>query len=227
MAALAGKEALEVKRKRHSPEEIRRSVVEGYARLAPSYDARWPFYIDATARETAARLSLPPAGRLLDVGCGTGVLLRRLGVSYPLAELCGIDPVPEMLAVARRRTPPNVHLCQGWAERLPFGDGRFDAVASCNTLHYVREPLAALKEARRVLRPGGRLVLTDWCDDYLACRLLDLYLRLFDRAHFRTYGGRECVRLLQKAGFVEVGLERYKINWWWGLMTATAARPPV
>ena len=72
----------------------------------------------------------------------------------------------------------------------------------------------------RVLRPNGRLVITDWCDDYIACRLCDLWLRAFNRAHFRTYGEKVCRHLLEEAGFIAVRVDAYRINWLWGLMTA-------
>ena len=199
-------------------------MVAEYARLAPEYDAKWSFYVEATARETLARLDLQPSDRLLDVGCGTGALLHRLCGQHPAALLAGVDPVPEMLAVARRRLPPEVLLREGWAERLPFDDDQFDVVLSCNVFHYVRHPVAALREMSRVLRPEGRLVITDWCDDYLACRVCDLYLRLFSPGHFRTYRKRECRNLLLEAGHQEVDVERYKISWLWGLMTASATK---
>lgn len=196
-------------------------IVEEYGRLAPSYDAKWSFYVEATTRETLARLKLRPGERLLDVGCGTGALLHRLS-SNPDTPLTGVDPVPEMLEIARRRLPPEVDLRVGWAERLPFEREQFDVVVSCNAFHYFQEPVAALREMRRVLAPGGRLVITDWCDDYLACRICDLYLRLFNRAHTRVYRRQECWNLLVEAGYRNVDVERYKINWLWGLMTATA-----
>jgi ubiquinone/menaquinone biosynthesis C-methylase UbiE len=200
----------------------RNPVVEEYGRLASRYDAKWSFYVEATTRETLARLTLRPGERLLDVGCGTGALLHPLSQRYPGAQLTGVDPVPEMLAVARRRLPLEVELRAGWAEGLPFERGRFDVVVSCNAFHYFREPVAALREMGRVLAPGGRLVLTDWCDDYLACRVCNLYLRLFSRAHVTVYRGEECRHLLLEAGYRTVDIDRYKINWLWGLMTATA-----
>jgi len=199
-------------------------VIEEYARLAPEYDAKWSFYIEATTRETLARLNLRPWDRLLDVGCGTGALLNNLARQHRAEQLSGVDPVPEMLAVARRRLPPEVVLREGWAERLPFDDGQFDVVLSCNVFHYVRQPAAALREMSRVLSPGGRLVLTDWCDDYLACRICGLCLRLFSPAHFKVYRERECLSLLLETGHHDVAVDRYKISWLWGLMTARATK---
>jgi ubiquinone/menaquinone biosynthesis C-methylase UbiE len=202
----------------------RQPVVEEYARLAPEYDAKWAFYIEATTRETLARLHLRPSDRLLDVGCGTGILLHRLSRQHPAAQLAGVDPVPEMLAVARRRVPPEILLREGWAERLPFDDGQFDVVLSSNVFHYVRQPATALREMSRVLSPGGRLVITDWCDDYLACRICDLCLRLFSPSHFKVYRERECLSLLLDTGHHDVDVDRYKISWLWGLMTARATK---
>ena len=76
----------------------------------------------------------------------------------------------------------------------------------------------------RVLRPTGALVLTDWCDDYFACRICNLYLRLTNRAFYKTYRQAECLELLKVAGYEVQSFERYKISWLWGLMTAVARR---
>ena len=161
---------------------------------------------------------------MLDVGCGTGALLYRISQTHSANQLAGVDPVPEMLAIARQRLGSAVELREGWAESLPFESEQFDVVVSCNMFHYVREPIAALREMERVLRFGGQLVITDWCDDYLACRLCDLYLRLFSPSHVRIYRERECERLLKEAGHDKVAIERYKINWLWGLMTARTTK---
>jgi ubiquinone/menaquinone biosynthesis C-methylase UbiE len=202
----------------------RAAVLGEYARLALQYDRRWSFYVRATARETLARFRLNPTDSALDVGCGTGALLHQLSASHPQARLAGIDPSPEMLAIARARLPPGIELKQSWAEGIPYTDEAFDVVVSCNVFHYIREPLDALTEMLRVLRPGGALVITDWCDDYLACRIYDWYLRHFDAAHFRTYPARRLKDLLRTAGAAEVRIDCYKITWLWGLMTATARK---
>ncbi len=202
---------------------IKRTPVQReYARLAPDYDRRWSTYIEATVRETVNRLHLKPDQRLLDVGCGTGALLERIVSAFPEIHSTGIDPSPEMLNAARRKCLHGVDFTEGWAESLPFQDDSFDIVVSCNAFHYWKQPARALDEIMRVLRPKGVLLITDWCGDYLTCRICDLYLRVFNHTHFRTYSARECETLIATAGFRNIRVERYKISWLWGMMTATA-----
>ena len=200
-------------------------VVAEYAKVAGRYDEKWAFYVEATTRETLRRIPMSAAARVLDVGCGTGELLRQLRTKYPGATLAGLDPVEEMLVVARSKLTGREDLRVGYADALPWHRGSFDVVVSCNMFHYITHPVAALTEMARVVRPGGALVLTDWCDDYIACRVCNFYLRLTNRAFYRTYRRAECVALLSAAGFGDVHVERYKISWLWGLMTAVVRTP--
>jgi ubiquinone/menaquinone biosynthesis C-methylase UbiE len=202
-----------------------RPLQREYARLAARYDQRWQSYVQATVRETLQRITVREGERILDIGCGTGALLATLARKQPHAKLSGVDFSSQMLSVAARRLPASLELRQAPAEALPFPAASFDRVISTSAFHYFRDPEGALGEMKRVLRPGGQVVITDWCHDFLTCRLCDLYLRLFSSGHFRTYGTRECRRLLTTAGFARVRLETYRISWLWGLMTAIAVKP--
>jgi ubiquinone/menaquinone biosynthesis C-methylase UbiE len=200
-------------------------VVKEYAAQARDYDRTWSFYIEATTQETLKRIPMSAHARVLDVGCGTGEVLRRLRAKYPDSTLAGIDPVEEMLNVAREKLSGKEDLRAGYADALPWRVGSFDVVVSCNMFHYITHPVEALQEMARVLRPGGVIVMTDWCDDYLACRICNLYLRLTNRAFFKTYRQRECLDLIHAAGYRDVTIDRYKISWLWGLMTAVIRKP--
>ena len=201
------------------------SVKDEYSELAATYDERWAFYVKASIRETLKRLDLAATNRVLDVGCGSGALLRALRNHYPHAGLAGANLSTEMLAIARKKLPPSVGLLAARAGNLPVRTGAFDLVVSTSAFHYWRDPIECLGEIRRALKPGGKLVISDWCHDYLACRVCDLYLRVFSPSHFRTYTRDDCARLLEEAGFQEVQVDRYKISWLWGMMTAQATGP--
>jgi ubiquinone/menaquinone biosynthesis C-methylase UbiE len=196
-----------------------------YDALASVYDRRWGRYIEASTAATLRRIPLDAGHRLLDIGCGTGLLLGRLVGRAPFRELTGVDLSPGMVAQARTRLPASVRLLVGDAETLPFPRDSFDVIVSVSSFHYWPSPACGLEELRRVLRPGGHLILTDWCDDYLACRICDRVLRLVNPSHSRIYGGAECGALLSGARYQATSLERYRISWLWGLMTATARAP--
>jgi ubiquinone/menaquinone biosynthesis C-methylase UbiE len=200
----------------------KRRVRAEYDALAGHYERRWSGYIAASVEETLKRVHPIQSERVLDVGCGTGTLLERIVDRYPDSQVTGVDLSPAMVAQARRRLPRRVTLEVADAEALPFPAGSFDMVMSVSSFHFWPAPKGALAELRRVMRPGGRLVITDWCDEYLACRICDRILRLVDRAHQRIYGRSECAALLAGAGFQVSSLERYRISWLWGLMTAVA-----
>lgn len=104
---------------------------------------------------------LPDHWVIGDLGCGTGPLLPLLGSSG--RQVIGVDGSDEMLAAARTRTGhlPNIQLRLGSLEALPLEDESLDAAVMMLVLHHLPSPAAALTEAARVLKPGGRLLIVD------------------------------------------------------------------
>jgi len=133
------------------------------------YDWLAPFYAPAQRllpvwrRYTeAVRPWLPPAGAVLEIGPGPGVLLEKLAGRHPLAV--GLDLSPGMLHQAQQRLRDAhrpTRLVRGDAVRLPFARGRFDGVAITFTLSAIPDGLGAVREMARVLRPAGVLALVD------------------------------------------------------------------
>jgi SAM-dependent methyltransferase len=107
------------------------------------------------------RLEIADGTRLLDAGCGSG-LAARLAAARG-ARVSGIDATPELLALARDRVPGG-DFRQAPLERAPFADDAFDAVAGFNAFPFAADPVAAVREAARVTRPGGRVAATTFAE---------------------------------------------------------------
>lgn len=192
-------------------------VRESYDRLAESYDTRWARYIDASVRLAVEAIELDGEERIVDLACGTGQLERRLLDRWPKLKITGVDVSPKMLGQAAVKRL-SAHWLAADVTALPLADGLFDAVVCVSAFHYFRRPAAAMAEIRRVSRPGGRLIVVDWCDDYLSCKLCSAWLRLTDRAFYKTYSLAACRRELEQAGFTVDSAGRHRITWLWGMM---------
>lgn len=134
----------------------------GVSSLGPA-DAYQEFFVPALFQEWAERVAdaadLIHGERVLDVGCGTGVLARAvLNRVGSRGLVVGLDPRADMLDVARRYTNL-VEYQEGRAEQLPFANESFDVVVSQFGLMYFEDQRAAILEMMRVLRPGGRIVV--------------------------------------------------------------------
>jgi ubiquinone/menaquinone biosynthesis C-methylase UbiE len=142
--------------------------------------------------------------RVLDAGCGTGLMSAKLGASG--RQTTGVDLSPEMIRRAQHRGNSNVKFVQGDVEHLPFEDGSFDAVVNLISFHHYPAPTRALSEFRRVLRPGGRLIL-------IAFDRKSLYIKLAQRVNQWTKWiagnswqktSSEVSTLVKAAGFSQV-----------------------
>lgn len=183
------------------------------SRAAESYERR---FVPAIGRPVAEGLveeaALRPGERVLDVACGTGIVTRlaaeRVG---PDGAVAGLDPNPAMLAVARRAVtgPAPIAWHEAPAEDMPLDDDRFDVVLCGMGLQFFQDRAAGLREAHRVLIPGGRLVANvpgptppplRWLREGLA-RHVSAEAASFVDAVFSLHDADELRSLAMEAGF--------------------------
>jgi SAM-dependent methyltransferase len=138
--------------------------IAAYGRRAGGYERgpRGVLHGEIVRRTAVLAVSLVDgtrAPRILDVGCGSGALLRLLGRLRPDAGLTGVDPAPAMVRAAAASTSGAVLAAS--AESLPFEDGAFDLVVSSSSFSHWEDKAAGLAECRRVLAPRGAVLVVD------------------------------------------------------------------
>ena len=145
---------------------------------------------------------------LLDVGDGTGEMLRMLAAARPEARYSGIDISPKMVETAGKKLGGAADLQQGDAENLPFGDNSFDIVICNDSFHHYPDPGKALSEFMRVLRPGGTLLVSDYCIAFPLRLLMNLFIRHGHDGDVHIYSKGELSALTAGAGFSGIQYEK-------------------
>lgn len=154
-------------------------------------------------------LDMKEDGWLLDIGCGTGWAVMEAARHLPDGKACGIDLSQGMVSRATKLADGlgNVEFQVADAESIPYPAESFDAAICTNSFHHYSEPVRALREIRRVLKPRGRLVLLD--ADRSGCSwvwLWDRFNRAFEKGHVKYYTHAEVFQVLGEAGFKQAEL---------------------
>ncbi|HLU52739.1 MAG TPA: methyltransferase domain-containing protein [Acidimicrobiia bacterium] len=195
-----------------------------------------------TAENSAGYLLpyLRPGMALLDVGCGPGTLTADLATRVAPGRVVAIDRSESVVAEARTATATtrNVEVAVGDVYQLEFSAGTFDVVHAHQVLQHLREPVAALREMKRVCRAGGIVAVRDadygamtwWPDDPGLDAWMDLYQRVARAAGTESDAGRRLLGWARAAGFDDVAASASVWSYaspvarrWWGGLWAERA----
>jgi ubiquinone/menaquinone biosynthesis C-methylase UbiE len=209
-----------------------------YDRIAPSYHRWWAPVIEPAALRLLDLVAPVVDDRrgavLVDVGAGTGPLARAAVARWPGVRAIAVDPSAGMLDLGRaeaartldRSAVRHLSWATGVADRLPIEDGSVDIVVSSFVYQYLRSRIAALREAYRILRPGGVVAVVTWLDNdwpFAPWRLLSELLGELhivrppsaETALFRSLSS--AASLVRRAGFRAVGATSGLVEYQWTL----------
>lgn len=207
----------------HAPGDFKHAARRQFERWALSYDRsllnELVFFPTVRAcQEEILRWAQSRGGRpfrMLDVGCGTGTLLSIMAREPQAALLVGLDYADGMVSRAAEKFSASADagrlaVVRGDAERLPFADAAFDVLTCCNSFHHYPHQAEAVREFRRVLRPGGLLVLVDgFRDNVIGWVVFDVFVAAAEK-HVHHVAWSQMRRMILESGFAN--LHQRKMN---------------
>ncbi len=191
-------------------DDLEKQSVEQFNTWSKDFDQKrfLPFYFSNKA--VLKTLNPQHGSSILDVGCGTGILLQQLRQLGKGLNLHGMDIAPEMVKVARAKFGKSVELRQGSANSLPYDDNTFDYVTCATSFHHYPNPDNSLREMFRVLKLGGKLVILDpFTNGFLRKAICEVLGILFNEKGINLFTKGQMYQLFQKAEFEQIEQKTY------------------
>lgn len=154
------------------------------------------------------KLDLVEGSSILDVGCGTGGMLKLITDKYQNIKAYGIDLSDEMIKIARKKLSNDVKLSVGDSECLPFLDNNFDVIICMESFHHYPNPSSVLQEFKRVLKPNGILLICDMWRIFPIRNIMSFFMKFLNTGDVKIYSKKEIIDFINNAGFINVEYEQ-------------------
>jgi ubiquinone/menaquinone biosynthesis C-methylase UbiE len=189
-------------------------ILDQFTRQAAPFAAAAPIRNQEALDRIVQWSAAGPDDVVLDVACGPGLL--ACAFAQVAKRVTGIDMTPAMLDQARKTQQEqgikNVSWQQGDVYSLPFPEAQFSIVSSRFVFHHLQDPLAALKEMKRVCKPGGKVVVADMAPQPEKAAALNAAELLRDPSHVRAMPEKELGALFAEAGLPSPQVSYYRLE---------------
>lgn len=169
---------------------------------AGTYDMKRFDFFRHFQKKAVEMTQLKEGQSFLDIGCGTGFAVRYAAdTRMDNGNFCGIDLSEKMIerSVQNSTDFRNVHFYRANVEAMPFENDVFDSAICTNSFHHYPDPIKALEEIRRVLKPEGRIYILDATPDYPMTRLMENIIKRREPSHVKLYSTKEFRELFEKS----------------------------
>ena len=178
--------------------------LERKAKLAPKYRLKRRGY---EVIEAIRKYGPPNATDILDIGTADGLMLGRIKKEFPTVKCLGLEYSQELINMNRDK---NIEIIQGDAQNMPFKDESFDIAIAAAVIEHLNQPVKMLREAHRILRPGGILILTT--PNPLFEKIADLIGHFEKNIHQETFALKKLKKYFLDSGFKILETKRFMIS---------------
>jgi ubiquinone/menaquinone biosynthesis C-methylase UbiE len=185
-----------------------------WSRRATTYDDKRHDYFRIMQKELIALAKINSPIDFLDLGCGTGWAVCYVAqMANGEGSFVGIDISKGMIEKSKSNANdlPNIQFYEASSDDLPLESNCFDTIICTNSFHHYPKPEAALSEAKRVLKPNGRIYILDVTADDFFIRWMDNIARVKEKEHVRFYSSNEYAKMFSDVGLIHEGSRRIKV----------------